>query len=152
MSTNDSLQRDDIVGKRIKAIYQSPWYIEADGFGGCRTYVELDDGIAFGLLSQELGIIHPIIRVNLSDVNTMPTEQDVSQCIDRSVLEVLVSWYWPGMGLLLSGDLFLYCSDFPNACRSGALLIGPYAEPVGQTYQLTEVMPYWQQDRMCDSE
>jgi hypothetical protein len=50
-NSSASLAREDIVGKRIRAIYQSAWLTEADGCGSRQTIIELDDGTAFELQS-----------------------------------------------------------------------------------------------------
>ncbi len=139
------LRRNDIVGKSIKNIYQAPWDIAADGFGSRETYIQLQDGIAFELRSQDLGI-HPILAIDLSTIDcSADTEITLSRCIGCALIEVLVSHYWPGIGALLSNDFFIYQRDFLNPNDSRGLLIGGYAERVGERFSLNDVIPYWEQ-------
>jgi hypothetical protein len=140
-----TLQRDDIVGRRIAGIYQSEWEADDDGFGGCRTYIALSDGTTFELQCQDLGIVYLVIQIDLAVVAAVRcSETDLARCIGQTVTEVLTSDYWPSMGLLTSGDRIIYTRDFPNMNRSGALLIGPYSDKVGERYGMHQVAPYWE--------
>ena len=139
----DSLQRHDIVGRSIVNIYESPWDVDADGFGSCSTYVKLEGGVAFELQSQDIGSF-PIIAVVLDNTECQISEEPyLRERVGKVVVEVLSSEYWPGLGLLLSDNYFLYQRDFPNTSRSGALLIAGYSDRVGDTYQLSDTIPYW---------
>ncbi|QDT70232.1 hypothetical protein MalM25_31780 [Planctomycetes bacterium MalM25] len=144
MPTESQLLRDDIVGQQIAGIYRTPWETEPDGFGGCTTYVVIESGVAFSLSSAYYDSREPIIAVDsVSSEATLCGEKYLLQCSGATINEVLVSEYWPGLGLLLSNSMLLYETDFPSPVCSGALVIGPYADKVGQTYEMDEVEPYW---------
>jgi hypothetical protein len=142
LHSKKNLQRGDIVGKQVKFIYRSPWYVEEDGFGGCTTLVELNDGIVFEL--QNGSFDQPILQVRPDKSKySRCSEPYLEACIGKGIVEVVTCDCWPSFGLLLSNDYLLYQSDFPNADRTGALLIGPYADALGQTYDRSDIMPYW---------
>ena len=139
-----TLQREDIVGQQIRCIYQSPWEADDDGFGGCSAYIELEDGDVFELLYHDIDLVVPIENVSLGGLNVaMVSDSYLTMCFGKQIREVLKSEYWPTFGLLLESNIFLYTRDFPNINRSGALLIGPYADKVGEQYSTEDVAPYW---------
>jgi hypothetical protein len=106
--------------------------------------VNLEDGSTFELLSHDTDVVLPVDELDLTQLKASACEEPyLVSCIGMTILEVLKSDYWPSTGLLMSNDYFLYTRDIPNRNRSGALLIGPFAEKVGERYSLDEVAPYW---------
>jgi hypothetical protein len=146
ISRQHTLQRDDIVGKRIKNIYQSPWDVDADGYGSSATYIELEDGTAFELQSEEYGVAHPVLTVNIKGIDAMPsTDIELRVCIGQTVLEVLACDQWPGMGLLVSNNYLIFKAAFQHG---RGWLVGPFASPTNHPqnrYELSDTVPYWQQ-------
>ena len=71
---NLTLSRDEIVGKRICFVYRSEWDEDDDGYAGCATFVELDDGLLFEL-SPSTGRVLPIESVTRAEVVLFKAEK-----------------------------------------------------------------------------
>jgi hypothetical protein len=130
------LQREDIVGKRVVGVLQSPWSSFSD-ISACDVYVLLDNGVLFALASPEATTLSvsvvPLDSLQPADLSNSPPP-----CIGEVVEEVLVSDCWPLIGLLLSSNRFLYCSDDFSPKTVGACLAH-----VGGRYGCDDVRPFW---------
>ena len=144
MHADRDLKRDDIVGKRIAALLQTPWKV----FGPspmirvCRVFVQLESGTVFELQQRDPFEEVPISGVNLGEYSLIPCDAGASAgsptCVGDEVVEVLTSNYWPSLGLLLRSQQFLFCSDDSRPFCVGACVL-----PVGGRYQLCDVATYW---------
>ena len=135
------LQREDVVGKRIVGVFQSPWSVSGD-YSACEVYVLLDNGVLFVLDTPESV---KISRSAVSQDSLRPAEFNYAPqpCIGEVVQEVLVSDYWPSIGLLLSSNRFWYCSD-DYSPKS----VGPCLSPVGESYEWDDVRTFWRSHRV----
>ena len=135
------LRREDIVGKRITGVFQSLWSVSGD-YSACEVYVLLDNGVLFVLDTPEAV---KISRSAVSQDSLRPAEFSYASqpCIGEVVQEVLVSDYWPSIGLLLSSNRFLYCSDDYSPKSVGACLA-----PVGGRYGEDDLRTFWGSHRV----
>lgn len=144
-----TLTRQDIVGKRIRNIYQSAWDVDADGYGSCEVFVELQDGTSFALQSNDFGVVHAVSRVDLSIIDAQPvSDPNLRDCIGQPVLEVLACEQWPGMGLHVGPGSLMFYEAFPSG---RGWLVGPFATPIdhpSNPYHLSDTVPYWEQRRI----
>ncbi len=133
------LKREDIVGKRIGRVIQTPWRLYVDVFV-CRVFVELENGGTFELRYQDSFKEPPIELVDLEYVEFVSAELrgDRESCIGDSIVEVLASYCWPSLGVLLASGRFLFCSDCCWPLHVGACLTR-----VGDFYELEDVVTYW---------
>ena len=138
-----NLSRDDIVGKTINEVLQSAWHFDEDGYGGCAVYVKLSNNVVFELAYQDDFEELPIPLVSLGFAETLQAAPDVVRrlSVGFEVQEVLTCSCWPTLGLLLSTNHFLYCSDdlMPRE-------VGPCVRSVGEGYELCDIATYWGHD------
>lgn len=135
------LSRDQIVGKRVCFVYRSEWDEDDDGYAGCTTFVELDDGLLFEL-SANTGKVLPIESIARTEVVLLKAEKKILEaCAGKRVEEVVASELWPDIGLLLDDGTILFSGecDFRR--------VGPC---VGDTrgpddFRVSEFTPYWPQ-------
>jgi hypothetical protein len=135
-----SLHREDIIGKRIVGVLQSSWSSTGD-VSACDVYVFLDNGVLFELASPEAAQLSPSV-VPLDSLRPAVFSNEPQPCTGEVVEEVIVSDYWPLVGLLLSSNRFLYCSDDYSPRSVGACLA-----PVGELYGWDDVRPFWESHR-----
>lgn len=119
------LKRDEIIGAKITAVYQTEWQ-KIDGVQACAVYVELDSGLLFeiGYLEPgELGI--PIARIDAAKLNPAEYPVKMRGCVGESIVQVVYSDYWPTIGLKLSSGRFLTCRDRGTPFCIGAYIYEP---------------------------
>lgn len=134
------LSKRDIVGNVIVGIYRSAYTVEADGFGGCEAYISLQNGATLVLESLERSELLPPRGIDLASANIEPCgDARVAACVGDKIIDVLVSEFWPSIGLLLESDHFLFLGPIPNPDRSGAMLVAPCAQLVGEMYDFSDV-------------
>ncbi|HWB14227.1 MAG TPA: hypothetical protein VG826_33680 [Pirellulales bacterium] len=139
-ASSGELQREDIVGKRVAAVLQSPWLSFGD-ISACAVYVLLDNGVLFELASPETAKLSPSV-VPLDSLRPADLSNAPPPCTGEVVQAVLVSDCWPLLGLLLSSNRFLYCSDDYSPKNVGACLA-----PVGERYGWDDVRAFWEPRR-----
>ena len=138
----DILTRDDIVGKKILRVWQSPWrtYKFDDGYTveSCSTYVELDDNTIFEIQWQdcceELPINKLTLQENWFEVDWEPL---ITNSYSMVIIEVLTSNYIPTFCLLLSNNHIIFASDY------GPHQTGPLIDKLGEKYDAEDFVTYW---------
>jgi hypothetical protein len=134
------LLKQDLVGHCIADIYQSPYVIDSDGFGGCRVFVELDSGVAFELKCAELEERRPPKSVDIDSMVVLRcSDSDIRDCVGEIICDVLMSDYWPAIGIATHTDRLIYLAAFPNPNFSGGMLTGPFADKINSTYGWSDV-------------
>ncbi len=133
------LTRPDIVGRRILAVLQTPWnWAPKYDVSLCRAFVRLDSGVTFELSDDD------------APLHELPAEDAMNQelfdfqfpahcrsCVGESIDDVVVSDYWPTIGLLLSSQRFLLCQDW------GPHAFGLVLTDLGSCYHLSDVRSYF---------
>ncbi|MBX9652691.1 hypothetical protein K2Y11_03640 [bacterium] len=139
-----TLNREDIVGKRIKNIYHAEWNLDPDGCGYLPTYIELEDGILFELQSLISDGVEPIIKVDINSVDVHSTEDiGLKGCVGAIILEVLAPTYWPTLAIQTSNNLIISNTTF---VRLGAWCMGPFASSIEVAQLPEDTVNYWQRD------
>ena len=141
----ETLTRDDIVGKKIQHIWQTPWKLyqeendPSDYVEYCLAYVELDDNTIFEIQWQDNFEELPIKRYNSIDKDWLETVDSALgyYCYDMTVVEVLTAKRIPTFCLLLSNNSLLYASDY------GPYQTGPLTSKIGEKYPIENFATYW---------
>lgn len=104
----ETLDRFDIVGRPIEAVYRSLWDEDPDGFAGCTGFVELKDGKIFELQGVDFGEFRPIILLDkLNPEMTLRDLETTESCKGKTILEVVACDQWPSIGLELTDSTYL---------------------------------------------
>lgn len=125
MSRSRVLAIDEINGKLVKNVMQTPYEFAADGYGGCRVFVELKDGPSFDLINLEVEAVAPIYEVNIDDHKLLPAEIQGGEadCIGETIVRVVRSDLWPTIGLLLSSNRVLHLHNWYDIHTVGPCLV-----------------------------
>ena len=136
------LNRDDIVGKRIARVLRTPGLVDGM-FSGCSVFVSLESGVTFELVAQGVDPPQSVTAVDPATLKLVPAvfPPEVRNCIGEQVIEVLVSDYWPTIGILLESGRFLLNSD-----NYSPMNVQPCLTPVGEFYDMQDARPYWDQE------
>jgi hypothetical protein len=144
------MPRANIVNKRIKGVYRTPWKVEEGlelsgvctaNWSFCDFVIEMDDASAFVLGSHRT--IHPLSRIDdldaaresLTDVSQEDVE--IGWCRGKGISDVLFDEGTEQIYLLLSDGRFLYNEDGPG----GNMLIVSDQEYLSKTGVV--LVDYW---------
>ena len=141
----ETLTRDDIVGKKIQRLWQTPWKtIHGDNpddyaVDVCSTFVELDDNTIFMIQWQDCFEELPINRCVTLEKNWIEPdwEELKTNSYGMIIVEVLTSKYIPTFCLLLNNNYILYDSDY------GPFQTGPLISELGEMYTIEDFSTYW---------
>jgi hypothetical protein len=127
MAEQRFLGRAEIVGQTISRVYAG----RTADFGDVSVslcFVELTDGTIFELVSDDANeqVHEPRLERSPDGCHSPPEIND--DCVGRTVLEVVSCEQWPTIGLHLSGDVLLYCSDdaSPRHVKPATSLLGDF--------------------------
>lgn len=139
-----NLTREDIVGKRIRKIWQTPWETSTfdDGYfvDWCSTFLELEDGTIFEIMWQDCLEELPILRIDSLQPEWIETTQKdwfEPICYNMEIREVLTSKRIPTFVLFLANNYILYASDY------GPHQTGPLLSLLGESYPASNFVTYW---------
>ena len=135
MKDQHRLSRSEIVGQSISRVYAG----RTADFGDVSVslcFVELSDGSLFELPSEEADEHVCIHRLRVLPEGCQSPPEINDQCVGRTVLEVVSSDQWPSVGLLLGGNVLLYCSDDASPRH-----VKPTTSMLGDFYDSSDITP-----------
>jgi hypothetical protein len=139
---SSELLRADIVGKRVVNILEGPCQIDDDGYGASDVFVELDGEILF-VLGWSDDINPPPIAQAAASVRSdlrLAPEHFRRAAIGKTIVEVVCSEQWPGMGLLLEGDMLVCCYTAIDP-----YIVGSCVDTLGAFFSREDLVTYWGQ-------
>jgi hypothetical protein len=109
MSEIESLNRSAIVGAKLSKVWQRRGNA-ANGFVVYSLFIELDNGIIFGLPYCDPDEPPQMVQASAEDL--YGAEQIALPAgFHERVDDVVVSDYWPGVGIHLANGGLVYCTD-----------------------------------------
>ena len=112
----NELSKNDIVGKVIIGIFQTPWKMYDDGITMCDVFVQLDTGHSFQIRGWPDDSVPRITAVDLGQYDVLPVSFDLEMsCIGETICEVVRDSF-PGFGLLLSSRRVLVLEAIQPRC------------------------------------
>lgn len=111
MATSDVIGRNDVVGMRIKRVVENEGQY-VNGFGVKQVFVELQNGVAFQLEfgdpEEHRTLVHAD-KAALRSGKTVPLPPGFNDVVE----DVVVSDYWPTLGVQLANGSIIFCMDNP---------------------------------------
>jgi hypothetical protein len=107
------LRKDDILGNRIRCVFQTPPFTHINpgqiSITTIALYVELEDGTLFDFSYPDIlpPRIHAVDRTNLTLLPADFGLRPPRPCVGEEVLEIALCNSWPEMGVLLSSGRFI---------------------------------------------
>ncbi len=107
------IRKDDILGKRVKCVFQTPPFTHTTpgeiSITTIELYVELEDGTLFGF-SYPDDRPPPIRAIDRSGLMLLPADFGMSPprpCVGEEALEIAFCDYWSHMAVLVSSGRFI---------------------------------------------
>ena len=123
-----TISAKDIVGRKIKSVFQTPWSVFEES-EGCEVFILLDNDLLFELtFVDDVFVEFPIEKKEKEyTANLIEAEflLNTPNCLGDIIKNIVVSEYWPTFGLELSSKRFLYARDWGTPFKFGA-----FVEPI----------------------
>jgi hypothetical protein len=119
----NNLYREDLVGKRVKEVLQTPW-INNDGFESCEIFINLDNGFTFKLpFLDDDESVFPIKTEKNHNLIKAEFPLNSPEYFNMEITDIVSSDYWPSIALKLNNQYLLMINIWNSPFITGAVIV-----------------------------